>query len=240
MLKSDKRYGEIIGHIKDKKLVKYANNTKQLLSVTIQTKQGDRVDTVVFGTKNDPQKPVEVNNEIKVGDYVSANGGLTERQYTSQANGQVYTSYSLSVNYYRHLNEETNQSGTSFELSGVIQKRKGSTITVLSQDRYTKADGEDVVRDNTLTIKFDEDLTQCDDFDDLVPNTKVTIVGAILNRFESTALPTEGPRIDAMGDAGKKRAKGKPRVELLAAIIRNMGEAEDDSLDELDGEDIPF
>lgn len=240
MLKSDVRYGEVIGHIKDKKLVKCANDTKKLLSVTIETKQGDRIGTVVFGTKNDPQKPVEVNNEIKVGDYVAANGGLTERQYRSRVNGQLYTSYSLSVNYYRHLNEETNHSGTSFELSGVIQKRKGNTITVLSQDRYTKADGEDVVRDNTLTIKFDEDLTQCDDFDDLVPNTKVTIVGAILNRFESTALPTEGPRIDAMGDAGKKRSGGKVRVELLAATIKSLGEEEDESLDELDEEYIPF
>ena len=90
MLKSDVRYGEVIGHIKDKKLVKYANDTKKFLSVTIETKQGDRIDTVVFGTKKQPQKPVEVNNEIKVGDYVSANGGLTERQYRSRVNGQLY------------------------------------------------------------------------------------------------------------------------------------------------------
>lgn len=240
MLKSDVRYGEVIGHIKDKKLVKYANDTKKLLSVTIETKQGDRIDTVVFGTKKQPQKPAEIDGEIRVGDYVLAKGSLSERESKSKDGQRTYRNYSLSVSYYKHLDEENNQSGTSFTLSGVIQKRKGNNLTILSKDRYKNAQGEEVTYENELVVTFDEERTQCVDFDDLVPKTKVSIVGAILNRVESTVVSTDEHRLEAMGDAGKKRSGGKVRVELLAATIKSLGEEEDESLDELDEEYIPF
>lgn len=232
----------VIGEVKEKKLINYANNSKTLLSVTLKTKQGDSVKCTTFPSRKDPQKPVSINNKLKVGDLVSIKGDLTERTYEAK-NGREYTSYDAIVHVYWDEDPETSVTGTYFNVAGVIKKRRGNTLEVEVVDSYENRNGETVENKHFFHIKFDEDETQCDDLDDLVPNTFVSIEGPIYNRFE--AMPGQstdnGDRPSAMGNIGKARPKGKPRLELFASKIVNLGEVEEsEESEELDGDYIPF
>lgn len=226
------------GTLEKVKRVEYANGTKELLNITLNS-DGNYFTYTMFNTKKEPQRIQSLMTKLRKGDLLKASGTVAVREYEDKQ-GNVQNTINYSAFATEHLGELTHPR-VFITVAGILKKKVdkeemgGKEITIRVFDDYNKQNQE-------YTFSVDEKMEQY--YEDINEGDNISVTAQYINQAVaevSSNVKSYGEEIDDIVPAGMKRTYERKINVISGSILAEESELdEEDEIFDIDNDDIPF